>query len=82
MTLNLARVNMSGLRDLSKCAHLLGKLSNLRADVVAVPVTGFICATDSRMLEKDFVVFSAYESCCSAGVSLLSGHECQSCLCW
>ena len=66
---------MRGLRDSSKCARLLAELKNLIVDVVAVQETHFICAADSRALENDFNVFSAYGSCCSAGVSLLVGRR-------
>ena len=73
MALNLATLNVMGLRDSSKCARLLGGLSNLR--VPAVQETHFICAEDSRVLENDFNVFSAYGSRGSAGVSLLVGRS-------
>ena len=36
MTLNLACLNVRGLRDPSKCALLLNKLSNLNVDVTAL----------------------------------------------
>ena len=65
-------VNMKGLRDLSKCARLLGELSNLCVDV-AVQETHFISATDSRRGTLSF--FSAYGSRCSAGVSSLIGRS-------
>ena len=73
MTLNLTSVNIKGVRNPSKCAHLVGELSNLCVDVVTVQETHFICAADSRVLENDFVFFSAYGSRCSVGVSLLVG---------
>ena len=71
MALNLATLNVRGLRDSSKCARLLDELSNLRVDVAAVQETHFICAADCRVLKND--VFSAYGSRNSAGVSLLVG---------
>ncbi len=43
--------------DPSECARLLDELSNLCSDVVAVQKTHFICAADSRVLEKDFIAF-------------------------
>ena len=55
-----------GLRDSSKCARLLAELNNLSVVVAAV------C---SRVLGNDFNVFSAYNSCSSAGVSLLVGRS-------
>ena len=70
MTLNIASCNMRGLRDPSKCAHLLCELSNISVDVVAVQETHFICTKDCQVLEGDFVVFSAF---CSPGFSLLGG---------
>ena len=67
MTLNVASLNVRGLRDPSKCACLLSELSNLWVDVTAVQETHFTCTEDCRVLEDDFVVFSAFSSCCSAG---------------
>ena len=62
MALNLATLNVRGLRDSSKCARLLAELKNLRVDVAAVQETYFICAADSCVLGNDFSVFSAYGS--------------------
>ena len=75
MTLNLATLNVRGLRDPSKCMHLLGELKNLRVDVAAVQKTHFICDANCRVLESDLDVFTAYSSCTSAGVSLLVGRS-------
>ena len=75
MALNLASLNVMGLRDSSKCARLLGELKNLRVDVAAVHETHLICAVDCRILENDFNVFSAYSSRSSTGVCLLVGHS-------
>ena len=41
MTLNLASLNVRGLRDPRKCARLLGDLSNLCLNVAAVQETHF-----------------------------------------
>ena len=57
MALNLATLNVRGLRDSSKCARLLGELKTLGVDVAAVQETHFICGADCRVLEKDFNVF-------------------------
>ena len=43
--------------------------------VAAVQETNFVCATDGRILENDFDVFSAYGSHNSAGVVLLVGRS-------
>ena len=75
MALNLASLNVRGLRDSSKCAHLFAELKNLGVDVAAVQETHFTCDADCRVLESDFNVFSAYGSCISAGVSLLVGRS-------
>ena len=75
MALNLATLNVRGLRDSSKWAHLLGELKNLSVDVATVQETHFMCAADCRVLEDDFNVFSAYSSHISAGVSLLVGRS-------
>ena len=64
-----------GLRDASKCARLLAELSNLRVHVAAMQETHFICEADCRVLEDDFVIFSAFGSRCGAGVSLLVGRS-------
>ena len=74
MTLNIASLNARGLRDSSKCTRLLRELSNLR-DVAVVQETHLTCAADCRMLESHLVVFSAFGSRCSAGVSLLVGRS-------
>ena len=71
MALNIASLNARGLRDASRCAHLLSDLSNLCVDVAAMQETHFICKADCRVLENDFVVYSAFGSRLSAGVSLL-----------
>ena len=75
MSLNVASLNARGLRDASKCAHLLAELSNLCVNVTAVQETHFTCETDCRVLEDDFVVYSAFGSRLSAGVSLLVGRS-------
>ena len=75
MSLNLATLNVRGLRDSSKCAPLLVELKNFRVNVAAVQETHFICAADCRVLENDFNVFSAYGRCNSTGVSMLVGRS-------
>ena len=71
MTLNLATLNVRGLRGSSKCAHLLAELKNIRVNVATVQETHFIYTADCRLLENDFNVFSAYGTSTSVGVSLL-----------
>ena len=73
MALNIATLNVRGLRDPSKWTRLLGELKNLCVDVAAVQETHFTCSADCRVLEGDFNIFSAYGSRTSAGVSLLIG---------
>ena len=75
MTLNLATLNVRGLRDSSKCARLLAELRHLSVDVAAVQEIHFTCGGDCRVLESDFNVFSAYGSGTSARVSLLVGRS-------
>ena len=75
MALNLATLNVMGLRDSSKCVRLLAELKNLRVDVATVQETYFICDADFRVPENDFNVFSAYGSRSSAGVSFLVGRS-------
>ena len=73
MTLNVASLNVRRLRDPSKCARLLGEFSNFCVNVAAMQETHFTYTEDCRVLEGDFVVFSAFGSCCIAEVSLLVG---------
>ena len=75
MTLNLANLNVRGLRDSSKCTRLLGEFKTLGVKVAAAQDVHFTCSTDCRVLESDFNVFSAYGSRISAGVSLLVGRS-------
>ena len=46
MALNLASVNVRGLRDSSKCTRLLGELKNLGVEAAAVQETHFPCGAD------------------------------------
>ena len=73
MALNIASLNARGLRDASKCVHLLAELSNLWGDVTAVQENHFICKMDCQVLRDDFVVYSAFSSRLSTGISLLVG---------
>ena len=75
MFLNLATLNARWRRDPSKYACLLGELSNLCVNVAAVQETHFTCAEDWRVLRDDFDVFSAFDSRCSTGTSLLVGRS-------
>ena len=75
MALNLATLNVRGLRDPGKCTRLLGELKTLGVDLAAVQETHFTCGADCRVLESDFNVFSAYGSRTSVGVSLLVGRS-------
>ena len=75
MALNIASLNVRGLRDSSKCTRLLAELKNIGVDVGAVQETHCTCGADCRVLESDFNVFSAYGSRTSAKVSLLVGRS-------
>ena len=75
MTLNIASLNVRGLKDPSKCANLLGECSNLCVNVPAVQETHFISTEDCQVLESNFVVFSAFGSRCSGGISCQVGHS-------
>ena len=68
-------LNVRGLRDASKCAHLLAELSKLCVYVAAVQETHFTCEVDCHVLEDDFVVYSAFGSHLSSRVSLLVGRS-------
>ena len=50
-------------------ANLLAELSNLCVNVTAVQETHFACEADCRVLEDNFVVFTAFGSHLSAGIS-------------
>ena len=80
MALNLASLNVRGLRDSSKCALLLDELRNIGADFAAVQETHFTCGADCRVLESDFNVFSTYGSGTSWG--LLASWTQPWCWCW
>ena len=73
IALKFGSLNVRGLRDLRKCACLLGDLSKFCENLAAVQQTRFTCAEDCWMLQGDFVVFSAFGSRCGVGVSLLVG---------
>ena len=75
MALNVVSLNVRGLRDASKCTHLLAELSNFCVNVAAVQETHFTGETDCRVLENDFVVYSAFGRRFSARVSLLVGRS-------
>ena len=75
MALNVTSLNVRGLRDASKCAHLLAEPSNLCVYVPAVQETHFTREMDCRVLESDFVVYSAFGSRLSTWVSLLVGRS-------
>ena len=62
MALNLASLNVRGLRDLSKCAHLLGEHLNLCMNVAVVQETHFTCTEDCWVLEGNIVVCSVFSS--------------------
>ena len=72
MDLNLASLNVRGLRDSSKCRRMLGELKNLGVNVAAVQGTHFTCCEGCRVMESDFDVFLAYDSRTSAGVGSAS----------
>ena len=67
MALNIASLNVRGLRDSNKCAHLLAELSNLWVNVAAVQETHFTCEADCQVLEDD----SSFQY--SAAASVLGG---------
>ena len=71
MDLFLASLNARGLRDRGRASRVLRDLLNLKADVVALQETHFVCQADERVLADDYVVFSAYGDRHSRGVSLL-----------
>ena len=48
MALNIATLNVRGLRDPSKCTCLLSELKNFGVDVTAVQETHFTCGEDCR----------------------------------
>ena len=75
MALNVASLNARGLRDASKSAQLLSDLSNLCVNVAAVQETHFIFEAAYWVLKDDFVVYSAFGSHLSTGVSLLVGRS-------
>ena len=75
MLLNIASLNVRGLKESRKCTRLLAELKTLGVDVAAVQETHFTRGAECWVLESDFKVFSAYGSRTSAGVSLLVGRS-------
>ena len=73
MVPNLATLNARGLRGPSKCACLLGELSNFSVDVAVEQETRFTCDMDCQVLKDDYVVLSAYGSRSTVDVSQLVG---------
>ena len=55
--------------------HVVGRYSVTALYVAAVQETHSTCETDCRVLESDFVVYSAFGSRLSTGVSLLVGRS-------
>ena len=56
-------------------AFLLRELSNLRLNVAAMQKSHFTCAADSRVLENNYIILSAYGSRGRVWVSLLIGRS-------
>ena len=71
MTLRLATLNATGLRDPSKCGYLLGDLSNLRWLFLQSRRLTSIFPADCRVLEDDYVVLSTCSSRNSVAVFLI-----------
>ena len=71
MDLLLASLNVRGLRDRGRASRVLRDLLHLKADVITLQETHFVCQADERVLADDFVVYSAYGDRTSRGVSLL-----------
>ena len=69
--LNLATLNVRGLRNSSKAARVLADLVDLGVDIAALEETHFICRGDERVLDGDYFVVSSYGDHLSRGVSLL-----------
>ena len=75
MALNLATLNVRGLRNPSKVFLVTQNVAWCLVDVAAVQETNFIYDAVCRVPESDFNVFSAYGSRTSVGVSLLVGRS-------
>ena len=75
MALFLASLNARGLRDRSHAVRVLRDLLHLKADVITLQETHFVCQADERVLTDDFVVYSAYGDRHSRGVSKLSTNN-------
>ena len=70
MAINLATLNVRGLRDPSKCTRLLGELKNLCVDVAAVQKTTslavptVVCWTADLTLSQHTAAVPALGSLC------------------
>ena len=74
MALKVASLNARGLRDASECTCLLNSRT-FCLNIAAVQETHFTCKADFRVMEDDFIVFSAFGSRLSIGVSRLVGRS-------
>ena len=68
-------INVRKMRARGYTSCVLGEVRNFSLNAIVVQETHFICKEDGQVLEKDFVVFSAF--CChhSKRVSPLVGHS-------
>ena len=71
MTLLLASLNASDMRDASRANFAVAKFNNLGVDVAAVQETHFESDLDDYVPKNLFEVYSAYGGPSSRGVSLL-----------
>ena len=71
MAINIANLNVRGLRSREKTDRLLKDLLDLKVDVAAIEETHFVRPVDSRVLANDYYVVSDYGNNVSRGVSLL-----------
>ena len=71
MALNVASLNVHGLRAFRKQNAVLKELKTYDVDVAAIEETHFVSASDARVLARGYSVVSAYGTTHSRGVSLL-----------
>ena len=75
MTLNVASLNAWGLRDPSKCACLLGELSNLCVNVAAVQGLTSLAQRTVRCWRTTLWSFRHSVATVALGISLLVGRS-------
>ena len=83
MALNVASLNVRGLRDSSKCAHLLGELKNLGVDAcMQMQETHFTCECRLSGAGKATLTFTQHTAARNQRWGLSASWTQPWCWCW